>query len=161
MLSDIDGSALDHPSHGVIGIVFRSHLAVFRGALVQNIGYAMPLEAEFNAFMIAIEKALEMHMNNIWVECDSLIVVKAFHQDVVVPWRMHNRWFNYKILARQMECICSHTPREGNMVADVLAKNGQGLSMYSSQRWDSPPAFALPMLDRDKLGLSFSRIQMT
>lgn len=144
-----------------LGLCFDLTLLFLEELLCRILVIPCPLEAEFSAFMIAIEKALEMHMNNIWVQCDSLIVVKAFHQDVGVPWRMHNRWFNCKILARQMGCIRSHTPREGNMVADVLAKNGQGLSMYSSQWWDSPPAFALPMLDRDKLGLSFSRIQMT
>ncbi|AES90682.2 transmembrane protein, putative [Medicago truncatula] len=59
----------------------------------------------------------------------------------------------------------SHLPRHSNVlvvsnyVADSLAKNGQGLAMFSTQWWPSPPTFLIFMLDRDRLGLSFSRLQ--
>jgi len=46
------------------------------------------------------------------------------------------------------------------MIADAMAKNGQGLSMHSSQWWITPPSFIFPLLYRDSLGLSFSRISM-
>jgi len=42
--------------------------------------------------------------------------------------------------------------RDGNLVADALAKNGQGLAFNSYQWWDSPPSFVLPLLYRDSLG---------
>lgn len=51
---------------------------------------------------------------------------------------LKNRWKSYLALALQMGCRCTHIPREGNLVADALAKNGQRLAVYSSQWWSSP-----------------------
>jgi len=81
--------------------------------------------------------------------------------DEGVPWRMQCRWFNCMQSIMQLRFNFSHIPREGNMNADELAKNGHGLPMHSSQCWTAPPSFMLSLLDRDKLGLPFSRLYMT
>ena len=52
---------------------------------------------------------------------------------------------------------CSHILREGNVVADALASNGQNLPCFGSQWWDEAPSFLGPLLDRDSLGLPFYR----
>jgi len=134
-----DGSSVGSPPSGAIGVVFRNNLAHFLGGFVQNIRYATALEAEFSAVMYAIEKAAEMRWNNIWIETDSLVVIKAFKSDLLVPWRMQNRWYNCKKLISHSRCKCSHIRREGNRVADAMARNGQGLAMHSSQWWSEPP----------------------
>jgi len=46
------------------------------------------------------------------------------------------------------------------MTTDALAKNGQGLAMYSSQWWPSLSPFLASLLLRDSFGLSHSRIIM-
>jgi len=43
--------------------------------------------------------------------------------------------------------------REGNMVADALAKHGQNLAPCSSQWWEYPPSFIASLLVKDSLGL--------
>jgi len=140
------------------GFVFRDHKATFLGAFSQNGGYATPLEAEFCACMKAIEKALDLNFTSLVLEFDSLGVIKALKNSEGVPWKMAARWHNCKQILSQFIGSFSHVPKDGNMVVDALAKNGQALAMHSSQWWPSPPLFLSQLLYRDSLDLSFSRI---
>jgi len=74
---NIDGSSVGNPPSGTIGIVSMTYQSTFIGAIAQNIGYATALEVEFSAFMYGIEKAIDMHLTDIWIGRDSLTVVKA------------------------------------------------------------------------------------
>jgi len=108
--------------------------------------------------MFAIEKAGLMNWNALWVESDSLMVVRALTLNVAVPWGVRTRWLNCKALLRNMSFKCSHTHHEGNKVADALAKNGQGFGHFKSQWWDKAPLFILPVLHRDSIGLPYFRM---
>ena len=155
-----DGSSFGHNPCGAIGFVIRDSSCNFLGALARNIGQASSLEAEFCAFMLAIEKAKEMSIPCLWMETNSVIVVNAFYKDSDIPWKMRSKWHNCLIFCRQIGCNCTHVIREGNRAADALAKNGQGLSMFSSQWWTSPPPFISSFLLKDSLGLPYSSISM-
>jgi ribonuclease HI len=72
-----------------------------------------------------MERASEMHYEDIWIETDSLSVVKAYNKLEGNPWRMQARWHNCLHFCSQIRCKFTHVFREGNMVADALAKNGQ------------------------------------
>nr|ABD28730.1 Ribonuclease H [Medicago truncatula] len=154
MKINCDGSVVGSPSCGSIGVIFRASQTMFCGAFAQNIGYATALEAEYSACMFAIEKAKELHLTNIWIETDSVNVIRAFHFNTGVPWKMHIRWHNCLLFCRSIRSLCTHVNREGNLVADALAKNGQGLALYSSH----PLAFISSFYVRDCLGLPFSRL---
>ena len=136
---NVDGSSFGNPSCGAIGGVFRDWQAKFLGRFAQNIGHASCLEAEFCATMYSLEKSLELKWRNIWNECDSEIVVKAFSSSIQIPWKLKTRWLNCMHLAKQISCKCNHIHREGNQVADALAKNGQSIPLYSSQWWPGLP----------------------
>jgi len=153
-----DGSAIGSQPSGAVGFVLRDSECNFQGALCSNIGYATSLEAEFSACMLAIEKAQHLGLTNICLEVDSIQVVNAFNKGFGVPWRMRARWHNCLQFCSGIRCACVHTLREGNMVADALAKNGQGLSCFSTQWWPSPPSFIISLLHRDSLGLPFTRL---
>lgn len=150
-----DGSTFENPSNGSIGFVIRNYKAEFMGAMTQNIGYASPLEAEFGACMLAMEKARELLFTNLWIETDSTVVVKAFTTMEGIPWRLFTRWSNCMKLCQLIRCRCSYVPRIGNLVADALAKNGQGLAFSSFQWWNNPPPPILPYLHQDNIGLRF------
>ncbi|XP_003618239.2 uncharacterized protein [Medicago truncatula] len=147
-------------------LVFQSALVIrdsqfgFLGALSCNIGHATPLEAEFCACMIAIEKAMELGLNNICLETDSLKVVNAFHKIVGIPWQMRVRWHNCIRFCHSIACVCVHIPREGNLVADALARHGQGLSLFFLQWWPAPPSFIQSFLAQDRYGMSSSRLNI-
>jgi len=53
-------------------------------------------------------------------------------QDLSVPWRLRNRWMNCKTTLRSIECHCTHIQREGNVVADALASNGQSVMILAN-----------------------------
>jgi len=44
-------------------------------------------------------------------------------------------------LAKKINIICTHIPREGNQVAGALIKNGLGLPSFTSQWWNDSPLF--------------------
>jgi ribonuclease HI len=155
-----DGSSIGSPSCGSIGFVIRDSSSSFLGACCQNIGYATALEAEFGTCMLAIERASSMNLDQIWIETDSLAVVKTFNTNEGVPWRMRVRWHNCLTFCSLIHSNCSHILREGNLVVDALAKNGQSLAMYSSQWWDSAPDFVSTLMYRDSLGLPVTRLNM-
>jgi ribonuclease HI len=155
-----DGSVIGSNPCGAIGFVIRNSHSDFLGAMVSNIGFASSLEAEFHACLLAMERAQHMNLTNICLETDSLSVVSAYRTDVGIPWQLRARWFNCMKYCKSITCSCVHILREGNMVADALAKNGQGLSLFTSQWWSSPPNFIHSLLLRDSLGLLFSRLAM-
>ena len=128
-----DGSVIgSHPCGAVGFVIINSHFD-FLGAMVSNIGHASSLEAKFYDCLLAMEKAQHMNLTNICLEIDSLSVVSAFHKDVGVPWQLRARWYNCMKYCHSIFCSSVHTFREGNMVADALAKNGQGFPLLTSQ----------------------------
>jgi len=80
-----------------------------------------------------------MRLCNVWIESDSLQLVRAFNHDASVP-----KGFN---------TTCTHIPREGNRVADALANNGHGLPSYTSQWWNEPPLFLGDLPFRDSTAM--------
>jgi len=54
---------------------------------------------------------------------------------------MRARWLNCMSFCQSISCSCVHILREGNRVADALAKHGQGLSLYYTQWWPAPTSF--------------------
>lgn len=149
---NVDGSAFGAPPSGAIGGVCRNGQTQFVGGFAQNIGHATSLEAEFCAVMFGIEKAAELNWNYFQVESDSIAVVKAFEDPSKVPWQLKIRWLNCLTISKQLHCSCVHILREGNSAADAMAKNAQGLPCYTTQWWDSPPLFVIPILVKDSSG---------
>lgn len=83
--------------------------------------------------------------------------MRAFTDNSDVPWYLRNRWRNCKVIARGLNILCTHTLREGNRVADALAKNGQNLTSFTAQWWSAPPPFLAHLLDRDNRRLYYLR----
>jgi hypothetical protein len=89
-----DGSSFGNSPCGSIGVVIRDANSTILGAISSNIGHATPLEAEFCAVMVAIERAKSMHLLSICLETDSIKVVAAFSKDIGIPWKFRARWHN-------------------------------------------------------------------
>lgn len=97
---NVDGSALGSPSCGAIGVAVRDWEGTFLAGFVLNIGHSSAFVAELCTAMFAIEKAVELNWSDIWIETDSLMVVKAFAQHIAVPWTLRVRWRNCIALPR-------------------------------------------------------------
>jgi len=52
------------------------------------------------------------------------LVVQAFKNSSIIPWKIRNKWSNAISRLCGMNCIVTHIFREGNQVADSLANHG-------------------------------------
>ncbi|MCI34741.1 ribonuclease H protein, partial [Trifolium medium] len=110
---------------------------------------ATVLHAELFAIIIAIEQAHARGWRKLWVESDSQIAIQASKNSSIVPWDLRNRWRN--CFARNMRLLFSHTFREGNACADILA--GMGHASTGLQWWSSLPLALSDGFFRDRCGL--------
>jgi hypothetical protein len=101
---------------------------------------------------LAYEIAYENHWLNIWLETDSVLVVKAFSNLSLIPWSLRNRWMNCILMTRSMNFFVSHVYREGNVCVDVLANLGLGLLELTFS--NIAPLPVCNSFARDKSGLS-------
>jgi ribonuclease HI len=148
---NIDGASSGNPEIASCGGVFRNNSAEFVFGFVEPLGFNSSYFAELCGAMKAIEIAYQNNWHNIWIETDSTLVVLAFQKlDKPVPWMISNRWKNVLQMANSMNCMVTHTFRERNQVADLLAKHG--LSIVSLASWFVAPVFILDSLNQNKLG---------
>ncbi|KAK2452776.1 hypothetical protein QL285_000540 [Trifolium repens] len=124
-----DGAATSTSS--ACGGIFRNHLADFIYCFAENTGLESAFHAELCGVMRAFEIAASKDWSNLWLETDSTLVVQAFNDTSLVPWRLRNRWFNCSILIKSMNLIVSHIYREDNTCADGLANIGLSLDMFT------------------------------
>lgn len=87
----------------------------------QNHGIKSVFFAELTGAILAIEIAHSMGWNCFWLESDSEMVVKAFNNLIVVPWKIRNWWNNYIGLTKNMNFIVGHIYGAGNICADRIA----------------------------------------
>ena len=78
--------------------------------------------------MRAIEITAANNWSNLLLELDSSLVVYAFNNKSVIPWRLSNIWENCLHLLSSMNFLVSHIFREGNQCADALANLDLSLS---------------------------------
>jgi ribonuclease HI len=65
--------------------------------------------------------ARDRNWSFVLLECDSKLVVEAFSNVFLVPWRIRNGWANCFHLFSQMKFHVSYIFREENHCADILA----------------------------------------
>lgn len=88
--------------------------------------------AELSAAIIALEKAMDKNWKKILLEMDSSLVVQAFSNINLVPWRLKSRWLNCISFTNSVDFMVTHIFREGNACAYSLANIGLN---YKSLSW--------------------------
>lgn len=121
------------------------------GCFSANLGITNASFAEMIGAMMAIEFAHSKGWHKLWLECDSKLVVDAFTNTSLVPWRLQNRWNNCLLITRSMHFAVSHIFKEGNACADKQAEFG--ISTVGSIWWDSIPNFVREEFFRNRSGL--------
>jgi ribonuclease HI len=152
-----DGASNGNPGIASCGGVFRDHHAEFVFAFVEPLGVETSFFAELSGALKAIDIAYDRNWLNLWLESDSSQVVAAFKNPKnPVAWPLRNRWRNAIFKMSQMNCIVTHTYREGNKVADLVANFA--LSIPSITFWNSAPYFIYDALGSNKRGLPNFRL---
>lgn len=88
------------------------------------------------------------------METDSLILARCFTLGRKVPWALLDIWMDIKQLCEVIHVYVSHVFREGNKLADTLAKIGSmGINAFYASEMDLPK-YAFGIWKMDKLGFS-------
>jgi hypothetical protein len=64
--------------------------------------------------MRAIEIANYNNWQNLWIETDSSLLVRAFKSSSIIHWSLIKKWLNCQNLISSMQFIVTHIFREGN-----------------------------------------------
>lgn len=73
-------------------------------------------------------------MFNLWLECDSILVVHTFQNLNLVPYKLRNRWINC-IEKKYIHFLVGHIYREDNIFADLFVFHAT--SIIGLSWWDS------------------------
>ncbi|XP_019433074.1 PREDICTED: uncharacterized protein LOC109339969 [Lupinus angustifolius] len=109
-----DGAAKGSLGHSGGGAIFRNSRGDILACFSDYFSVHDALFAELNTPMLAIDFAKRIGWNNIWLECDSSLVVDIFKGNGMAPWRLLNKWLRCCTTIFSMNCCISHIYRERN-----------------------------------------------
>ncbi|XP_057779814.1 uncharacterized protein LOC130998415 [Salvia miltiorrhiza] len=119
-----DGSAKGAPGRIAAGGVFRDNFAYVRGCFHIKGGSGFAFEAELLAVITAINIAHDRGWLHLWVESDSMYVVRLLeNRSTNVPWRFLASWKQVLRRLHGFSLIVTHIFREGNHPADIMAND--------------------------------------
>lgn len=87
----------------------------------------------------------------LWMECDSSLVVQAISNPGIVPWRLRVMWRNCIVMSSSFNFRISHVFREANHCADKLANFGVLSKRFT--RWNLISNFIRMDFFRNRWGL--------
>ena len=125
---NVDGSARGKPGVTGIGGVLRDCNAAVKMIFSKSIGVA---DSNMNE-LLAVREALKMFTTSRWaishrlvIESDSSNVVNWMRDPSGAPWAMKRFMAQMEYFKQQLlSCDFASIPREGNNLADALAKSG-------------------------------------
>ncbi|XP_058766974.1 uncharacterized protein LOC131640606 [Vicia villosa] len=89
---NVDGVACGSLWTSACGGIFRDHNALHVLSFSAFLGKEPPETVEFLAVIMAIEKAMSLGISKLWIESDCILVVNAFKNHSLVPWKIKSRW---------------------------------------------------------------------
>ena len=125
---NVDRSSRGKPGPAGIGGVLRDHTTTVKLVFSKAIGVADSNVAE----LLAVREVLSVYANSRWasshrliIECDSSNVVKWVTNPICSPWSVRKIISQIEIYKAQLsECEIVHILRNGNDIANALAKFG-------------------------------------
>lgn len=136
---NVDGAAHGCPGNSACGSLFRDYNSAALGNFSCNLGCSTYLFAELSAVIYATKIANSKGWLKLWIKTDLMLVVRAFTNLEIVPWRLHSRWKNCMLIAKGFTLQVTHIYPEGNSYADKLAN--YGIHHPKFIWWDSIPFF--------------------
>lgn len=119
-----DGSSMGNPGisggGGVIWDVQGSVLLAFS----MNLGHGDSNRAELRALLEGVRRCKQLHMNSVDIETDSKVILSWLQKTKCRIWYLKDYWEELQELLQTMDVRFSHIFREGNAVADWLARWG-------------------------------------
>ncbi|XP_058734177.1 uncharacterized protein LOC131605902 [Vicia villosa] len=121
---NVDGVSTGNATLAACGGIFRDHNANHILSFSVFLGPESAIIAEFMAAILCIEAAEKNNYRKLWVESDCILVVNAFKDHYLVPWKIRSRWLKCLEYTLKIDFLCTHIFREANFCADSLANFG-------------------------------------
>jgi ribonuclease HI len=119
----VDGAARGNPGPAAIGATIRDEKGKLMVRISQRIGITTNNQAEYQAIMAALEKAINLGAKHIELKSDSELVVKQING----RYRVKNKALQplyqkvKQLIGALGDFTIAHIPREQNAEADKLA----------------------------------------
>jgi len=104
--------------------------------------------------MSTIELTASKGYLNVWLECDSQLVLQGFGSTSIVPWNLENKWHNCMTMIQNMRFFVSYIYRECNACVDGPANFGLSLTSLDLFWFSDEPIFIRREYIKNKLGMS-------
>ncbi|KAK0587703.1 hypothetical protein LWI29_027305 [Acer saccharum] len=155
---NVDGGCAGGLGAITAGGVLRDHWKNWLGGFVVRKGVGSAIEAEFWGLFEGLGMAWRKGFRKIVVETDSMSVLQLIDKESTNNHPLFSILQSCKsLISKDWICSVKHVFREGNMVADGLAKMGHGLDMGVHFFEEPPPAITDIFLN-DVKGLSSVRV---
>ncbi|CAN1176722.1 Putative ribonuclease H protein At1g65750 [Linum perenne] len=152
-----DGSVIQPLSYAAGGGVIRNSHGAKLAAFAANFGKCSIMRAELRAAAIGLSLAWDMGFRKVNIQIDSLAAIAAIKNTSDTDGR-------HSLICQQIQELChrqwtvvlTHTYREGNRVADLLAHLGHSLAFGRHLITDCNPDIRFALIS-DCIGVSFPR----
>ena len=115
---------MGNPGSCGIGGVIRDASGGMVQAYASYIGFGSNNKAELMALLYGLRRCKSLNISNVIVEMDSMVVISWWLRGRCGVWYLEDFWEEIVELACTVHCRFQHVYREGNRVADWLAKAG-------------------------------------
>ncbi|CAN0825634.1 Putative ribonuclease H protein At1g65750 [Linum grandiflorum] len=161
VIINTDGSVLQPSGKAAGGGLIRDTLGICRAAFAANFGVCSITRAELRAALHGLRLAWDMGFRSVNLQVDSAVVVSYLQSTSVGDLRHQSCIEDIKqLLARNWRVVVSHTYREGNRVADLLAHHGHSLS-FGMHLITSYSVEVIDCIKADMIGVSFPRFTIS
>ncbi|KAL4311250.1 hypothetical protein GQ457_01G038400 [Hibiscus cannabinus] len=150
---NVDAAVSPKSSSGSIGGVFRNHTGSWILGFQKQIGIVSILQAELWAIFIGLQIAWEQNFLFVTVQSDSMEAVNLLKKSQTSPSSLPLVRAIENLRKRSWELSIHWTPRQGNNVADALARQ-QDPHRKDLIIHEEPPPAILQFLNNDILSLS-------
>lgn len=121
------------------GAIIKNYKADFIAAIANYLEIRTPMFAEAHAILSRLQYEVELGLNNLWIESDSLSLVNILNGNMNTPGHI---WYIVKEIKKLLTALhdfrLSHIFREGNQPADIVAKwsiDNHINSKFTDIRW--------------------------
>ncbi|KAF7809227.1 putative ribonuclease H-like domain-containing protein [Senna tora] len=161
MYINVDASSnRDGDGSASCGGLARDEYGRFICGFNRHLGSCNTLHAELWGILKGLEMARYLELRKVQLESDSLLAIKLIKDP---PGQAHpSAALILKIISllnKEWEVKLRHIYREGNMAADLLARNCTNCSRETCL-YRSPPNFLIQILEKDRSGTTVVRLSV-
>ncbi|XP_042959541.1 uncharacterized protein LOC122294687 [Carya illinoinensis] len=154
---NVDGSSLGNPGLAGGGGILRDSGGKIVYGFSKHFGNASSVEAELRALLEGVKLCQNLGYTAIDIECDSIILVNWTRKQKCTAWYLWDYWEELQAVLQHFDFTISHSYREGNQVADSLARRGAlGESSLFSE-WKQLPRITRGLARLESMGTACFR----